>query len=148
VREVLRRCFCVRRSVRSVLCYETRGDPITLQEKLSCGEPCHKQLARCNHRCSQRCHPGECTASVPLACRKKVSLRCACKRIKTEVKCDEAQRLRGDRARTENQLLACDEGCAALRRERELAAKQAAEEKARALALEKKQVLRCACVSE
>jgi len=141
-REVLRRCFCVRRSVRSVLCYETREDPIALEAKLSCGEPCHKTLAHCNHRCSQLCHPGECTGSTPLVCTKKVTLRCPCKRIKTEYKCVDAQRLRGKRATTENCLLECDAECAQHREQLALIAQKEAEEAARELELERKQTLR------
>ncbi|XP_015921379.2 NF-X1-type zinc finger protein NFXL1 [Parasteatoda tepidariorum] len=51
---------------------------------LSCLNRCPKQMS-CSHRCILSCHAGECASREN--CKKKVSLRCPCKRIKKEVIC-------------------------------------------------------------
>ncbi|KAK7066648.1 NF-X1-type zinc finger protein nfxl1 [Halocaridina rubra] len=50
----------------------------------SCKNQCNKTIS-CGHRCTKDCHSGSC--SEPEKCRKRVPLRCACKRIKKDFLC-------------------------------------------------------------
>ncbi|GFT66664.1 NF-X1-type zinc finger protein NFXL1 [Nephila pilipes] len=53
-------------------------------ELMSCSNRCPKEII-CGHRCILLCHSGSC--SDQNQCKKKVLLRCPCKRKKTEVQC-------------------------------------------------------------
>ncbi|CAI5507633.1 unnamed protein product, partial [Closterium sp. Naga37s-1] len=54
---------------------------------VSCTGPCHKKLPFCSHMCVEMCHPGPCPK--PTQCRKKVTVRCACLRLKREWLCSQ-----------------------------------------------------------
>ncbi|CAI5995161.1 unnamed protein product, partial [Closterium sp. NIES-64] len=56
---------------------------------VSCTGPCHKKLPFCSHMCVEMCHPGPCPK--PTQCRKKVTVRCACLRLKKEWLCSHVQ---------------------------------------------------------
>ncbi|RXG62012.1 NF-X1-type zinc finger protein NFXL1 [Armadillidium vulgare] len=50
----------------------------------SCTSPCSK-LISCGHRCRKICHSGNCSNAEE--CRKKVPVRCPCKRLRRDVPC-------------------------------------------------------------
>lgn len=59
----------------------------TVQEKealCSCKNHCNKTMS-CGHRCMKECHSGPC--SGPEKCRKRVPVRCPCKRIRKDFLC-------------------------------------------------------------
>uniref|UniRef100_A0A6M2EAB8 NF-X1-type domain-containing protein n=1 Tax=Amblyomma tuberculatum TaxID=48802 RepID=A0A6M2EAB8_9ACAR len=80
------KCHCGLNPVY-VACHEwtvnSKGKKDELQ---SCKNRCCKQL-ECGHRCPLNCHPGAC--AQPSQCRKKVTVRCPCKRRKVEGPCCE-----------------------------------------------------------
>ncbi|CAI6002487.1 unnamed protein product, partial [Closterium sp. NIES-64] len=47
------------------------------------------KLPFCSHMCVEMCHPGPCPK--PTQCRKKVTVRCACLRLKKEWLCSQVQ---------------------------------------------------------
>ncbi|XP_054708933.1 NF-X1-type zinc finger protein NFXL1-like [Uloborus diversus] len=51
---------------------------------LSCSNRCPKQIS-CGHRCTLLCHAGLC--STIENCKKKITVRCPCKRRKREIQC-------------------------------------------------------------
>ncbi|KAK8940147.1 NF-X1-type zinc finger protein NFXL2 [Platanthera guangdongensis] len=57
----------------------------------SCRGPCHRKLPNCPHLCSDICHSGQCPAIGQ--CTKKVTVRCACNRLKKEWVCQDVQNL-------------------------------------------------------
>lgn len=50
----------------------------------SCKNHCNKSIS-CSHRCMKECHSGPC--SDPTSCRKRVTIRCPCRRIKKDAIC-------------------------------------------------------------
>ncbi len=58
----------------------------------------------CGHRCTITCHRGQCSTSE--TCKKKIILRCPCKRQKKDIQCFM-------QSRTDLQLL-CDDECTKL----------------------------------
>jgi hypothetical protein len=52
---------------------------------LCCPLPCGKTLPTCPHECAQPCHAGACPQ--PERCARKVTVRCACRRIKRQWEC-------------------------------------------------------------
>uniref|UniRef100_T1IPI9 NF-X1-type domain-containing protein n=1 Tax=Strigamia maritima TaxID=126957 RepID=T1IPI9_STRMM len=116
------RCHC-QLNIIFVECHKlsTAGE----NEKIalgSCNNQCPKNIS-CGHRCPQNCHPGTCP--VTNDCKKKISLRCPCKRMKKDVFCHVSKKIKFD----------CDEKCDQLKTA-ELKAKK--EEEARKLEDEKK----------
>eukprot|EP00899_Mesostigma_viride_P018045 jgi/Mesvir1/26241/Mv05719-RA.2 len=72
---------------------------------LSCGDVCRKKLPFCTHTCTAMCHGGPCPQ--PTQCKRKVTIRCPCRRLKKEVVCSQLQAAAGP-----STLLPCDEQCA------------------------------------
>ncbi|XP_049546013.1 NF-X1-type zinc finger protein NFXL1 [Anopheles darlingi] len=75
---------------------------------LSCGQKCIKNLS-CGHRCTSVCHPGACPN--PELCTKKVKVTCPCNHRKAELPCNVAKESGG--------ALECDDGCEAIRIQRQ-----------------------------
>ncbi|XP_002987702.2 NF-X1-type zinc finger protein NFXL2 [Selaginella moellendorffii] len=96
-------------------------------ELLSCKGPCHRKLENCSHLCSEICHPGSC----PSLCSKKVTVRCACQRIRKAYQCFEVQAAR----EKQSALVPCDQDClkakASQELEEDLQHKQAADKELR-----------------
>lgn len=94
------------------------------EKQLSCRGPCHRKLPNCTHLCSEICHPGPCKMAAN--CRKKVSVRCPCQRLKKDWICSDVQaacinlKLQSPRGQLGVGLLACDEECLKLAEERKL----------------------------
>lgn len=88
---------------------------------LSCGGPCHKKLPNCSHLCPDICHPGICPTAAD-SCRKKVTVRCACQRLKKEWLCCDAQAALPKGSQKSAVfgvgLLPCDQECSRLAAER------------------------------
>lgn len=88
----------------------------------ACTSQCTKILS-CGHRCPLQCHAGNC--SPPEDCKKKVNLRCPCRRIKKEARCFERHQ----------KIPKCDAECRRVQEEkeeerrREEAARREAEER-------------------
>ncbi|EFJ44757.1 hypothetical protein VOLCADRAFT_82592 [Volvox carteri f. nagariensis] len=88
---------------------------------LSCGKPCHRQLAFCTHPCKALCHSGPCPN--PEGCSAEVSVRCACpNKRRAKWKCSEVQDAleRAGQPRTYDdaqapRLLLCDAECELLK---------------------------------
>eukprot|EP01018_Ginkgo_biloba_P000730 Gb_02007 [translate_table: standard] len=59
------------------------------QKVRTCGGPCHRKLPNCTHLCPEICHPGSCPSAK--TCRKKVTVRCSCQRLKKEWFCRDVQ---------------------------------------------------------
>lgn len=55
----------------------------------------------CGHRCTMVCHTGLCATGE--SCKKKITLRCPCKRIKKEMQCSTQQK--------KVTVLSCDDEC-------------------------------------
>lgn len=66
----------------------------------SCTNRCPKQML-CGHRCTMICHKKDCDTGEN--CKKKITLRCPCKRQKKEIQC--SQQLKNPL------LLSCDDNC-------------------------------------
>ncbi|EER27094.1 NF-X1 type zinc finger family protein [Coccidioides posadasii C735 delta SOWgp] len=81
-----------------------------------CQKTCGKRLKTCGHPCQERCHaPYPCSESTP--CRSRVSITCACGRLTEEKKCSSTR----ETPRTSDEKLKCDDECARLKRNRDLA---------------------------
>lgn len=117
-----------------------RASPKEKQNLTSCKGPCHRKLPFCTHLCPQICHPGPCPD--PAKCRKKVSVRCSCQRLKKEWLCFDVQSAEmkrygqkqvtvGGRVAVGVGLLPCDEECARLERERRAVEEKVAAEQLR-----------------
>ncbi|XP_063679973.1 NF-X1-type zinc finger protein NFXL1-like [Bolinopsis microptera] len=76
-------CGILHLSVKCTLFSEKKD----LETLLGCGSQCSK-LISCQHTCRKTCHLGSC--SKPTECKKKVSLYCACRKVKKDYKCGEA----------------------------------------------------------
>ncbi|KAG1690698.1 NF-X1-type zinc finger protein NFXL1 [Nymphon striatum] len=86
-----------------ILCQKYLGDkgnPQTKEQMLSCKNQCPLDLP-CKHRCQKICHSKECTP--PSECKKKITIRCRCKRLKRDIPCFE-------RLKKETELK-CDDIC-------------------------------------
>lgn len=84
--------------------------------KSSCTKICHKRVKSCSHTCQEHCHaPYPCPETTPCPC--TVILTCSCGRIKEEKKCGATR----DKPRSPHEILKCDDECARLQRNRELA---------------------------
>ncbi|GAB6023932.1 NF-X1-type zinc finger protein nfxl1 [Chamberlinius hualienensis] len=82
---IQQRCHC-QTSLLYVDCYKwTAANSSEKIDLVSCGDRCSK-LMDCGHRCFSRCHVGPCTDSD--GCKKKVVVRCKCKRLKQEFPCN------------------------------------------------------------
>lgn len=97
---------------------------------LSCGGPCHRKLPNCAHLCPDICHPGVCPTAAD-SCRKKVTVRCACQRLKKEWLCCDAQAAQPTKGTQKSAvsgvgILPCDQECSRLAAERR--AKEESEE--------------------
>lgn len=93
------RCHCQLNSVY-VSCNEwISADSSQKGEMISCKNRCPKELP-CGHRCPLVCHPESCPGRE--ICKKKVTIRCLCKRIKQEVQCSTL---------SSSVQLSCDEEC-------------------------------------
>jgi NF-X1-type zinc finger protein NFXL1 len=112
-----------------VKCSEwNEADPEKQKELLTCSGTCPKQLP-CGHRCPLTCHSGVCDA----VCRRNVTIRCSCKRLKKEARCYDAK----------NTQVNCDSECKRLlkeKRAREIEEEQKKEEEQR----RRKEVHACA----
>lgn len=95
-----------------VSCHQwTASDSTEAQAALqSCKNRCCKQLA-CSHRCPLTCHPGECAPRSQ--CRKRVTVRCPCKRRKAEGPCSELK-----------ESLNCNDKCRSSVQEQDLEARE------------------------
>uniref|UniRef100_A0A8C7WED3 Nuclear transcription factor, X-box binding 1 n=1 Tax=Oncorhynchus mykiss TaxID=8022 RepID=A0A8C7WED3_ONCMY len=90
--------------------------------KGACRQPCVLPRADCGHPCNAPCHKG--TSCPRNTCAAKVALQCDCGRRKETVVCTEAASAHQRCARVCPYVpvqLECDEGCAALERNRRLA---------------------------
>ncbi|CAG0917121.1 unnamed protein product [Notodromas monacha] len=88
-----------------VKCYKwTAAGDEDKTKLLSCGNPCPKVMA-CGHSCTLQCHQGECASDR--TCKKKVNVKCACKRKKKEFPCVYIR----EQAAHLAQLVACDQVC-------------------------------------
>mmetsp|Transcript_32563 Transcript_32563/g.52758 ORF Transcript_32563/g.52758 Transcript_32563/m.52758 type:complete len:944 (-) Transcript_32563:401-3232(-) len=134
------KCHCAT-SMVSVPCYLTHEtDPVKIEPLRSCNNFCHRKLPSCSHLCSQVCHSGPCPEKE--LCKKKVTVRCSCRRLKKDWVCADAQaeqkRRKADGRFGPNTkdddlllLLPCDDVCNVLLKER-LAKEAAAREEAEA----------------
>ncbi|XP_023231990.1 NF-X1-type zinc finger protein NFXL1-like [Centruroides sculpturatus] len=94
------RCHC-QLNFLYIVCFEwTSANDQRKMEMLSCQNRCPKELS-CGHRCPQTCHPNECPPNE--VCKKKVTVRCSCKRIKREYLCNVVT--------SNNITIECDEVC-------------------------------------
>ncbi|XP_041358190.1 NF-X1-type zinc finger protein NFXL1-like [Gigantopelta aegis] len=93
------RCHCGA-MVKHVVCSEWTSASADRKNSIkSCGN-CSKMLP-CGHQCGFACHPGQCPGTDK--CQKKVTLRCKCRRKKTEgICCD---------VKNGSDRLECDEIC-------------------------------------
>ncbi|GBG68527.1 hypothetical protein CBR_g3071 [Chara braunii] len=130
---------------------------VQLRSLLCCGDFCHKRLPFCSHLCPELCHPGPCPKATE--CHKKVTVRCACRRLKKEMVCSDAQAaVKGDQKTLAGQgglgkeagtgdgnliivasgitLLDCDEECKRLLKEKEEMEAEAELRRRKARALE------------
>ncbi|CAG0908575.1 unnamed protein product, partial [Cyprideis torosa] len=64
----------------------------------------------CGHPCPLTCHPGPCPSAE--GCRKRVNLRCPCRRIKQAAICCEAMQ----QGKGQLPQLKCDQTCLELKR--------------------------------
>ncbi|KAK3100083.1 hypothetical protein FSP39_014538 [Pinctada imbricata] len=77
------RCHC-EAMVQHVSCHEwVHADAVTRDKLKACAGECPKILP-CSHPCGAPCHPGKCPTGQ---CKKKVNLRCACRRKKGDAVC-------------------------------------------------------------
>lgn len=111
------RCHC-QLNLLYIICFEwTNANEQKKIAMLSCQNRCPKELS-CGHRCPVICHPNNCPTNE--VCKKKVTIRCFCKRIKREYLCN---------AVTSNKIaIECDEICKELQ-EKEKAALLAEEKR-------------------
>lgn len=79
------RCHCQLNMLYVECAKWTSSDKQTKTQLLSCNNQCPQHLT-CGHRCPLNCHQSDCPSSD--TCRKKVSLRCACKRLKKDIICN------------------------------------------------------------
>merc|ERR1719427_2046388 len=79
-------------------------------------------MDKCGHKCPMDCHHGDCLTNEQ--CTKKITLKCKCKRIKKEIRC---QQLYIDDKIQQN--IKCDDVCKQLKKNRAKELQQAAEEK-------------------
>ncbi|GLC51639.1 hypothetical protein PLESTB_000524100 [Pleodorina starrii] len=86
-------CLCGK-TMLQLPCYQLttaqRSQGADASSLLSCGKPCHRQLAYCTHPCKTLCHSGPCPH--PEDCPAEVSVRCACpNKRRAKWKCSEVQ---------------------------------------------------------
>ncbi|GLI68797.1 hypothetical protein VaNZ11_013294, partial [Volvox africanus] len=86
-------CLCGK-TMLQLPCYKLTGAEAKCAEGtshlLSCGKPCHRQLAYCPHPCMALCHSGVCPN--PEGCSADVSVRCSCpNKRRAKWKCYEVQ---------------------------------------------------------
>ena len=100
---ILQPCYCGKTTV-SLRCSRMaipEGMP------LSCGTICNRNLSCDNHKCSARCHPGEC-----LPCDLQVESKCYCGRVELTLKCGEGEeKACSDGQKTWNGRFSCRETC-------------------------------------
>ncbi|CAL1287464.1 unnamed protein product [Larinioides sclopetarius] len=78
------KCHC-QINIMYILCDEwTSADENKKAELMCCSNRCPKEMG-CGHRCILLCHSGSC--SDQKLCKKKVVLRCPCKRKKKDMQC-------------------------------------------------------------
>ncbi|XP_071087920.1 NF-X1-type zinc finger protein NFXL1-like [Haliotis cracherodii] len=98
------RCHC-NAVVKHIPCHDWTVTMKDKQDQLqSCQGQCTKSLP-CGHQCASTCHNGACPNADQ--CKKKVTLRCSCRRKKKEVICHTVQRPDGG----EKAVLDCDDVC-------------------------------------
>ncbi|XP_076351913.1 NF-X1-type zinc finger protein NFXL1 [Tachypleus tridentatus] len=103
-----KKCHCQLNTVY-IPCYQWTFSTAEEREKmLSCQSKCPKMIS-CGHRCSLLCHQGECPSSTN--CKKKVTVRCQCKRQKQEFHCTVKQ--------SGEAVVLCDDLCAEVKEKEE-----------------------------
>lgn len=81
-----------------------------------CQQPCGKAKKVCGHPCEETCHaPSSCREDK--ACQNKMFITCDCQNLKQETKCNSSRTSEGNNKKN----LPCDDECARLARNRQLA---------------------------
>lgn len=81
-----------------------------------CRQPCGKAKKMCGHPCEETCHaPSSCREDK--ACQNKIFITCDCQHLKQEMKCNASRTSEGNSKKN----LPCDDECARLARNRQLA---------------------------
>jgi NF-X1-type zinc finger protein NFXL1 len=113
---VKKQCYCGS-IVLTLACHQLTS-PREGVDPLSCGQKCQKALTSCTHTCQEVCHAGPCPENL---CKKRVVVKCPCKRIKKEMLCIKAQEIRTTRGIDVQSVLVldCDSVCEEMKRERE-----------------------------
>lgn len=101
------KCYCG--TTKMINCRDwISADEAKKIELLSCSSQCTRLLL-CGHCCPLLCHPGDCPPAS--SCKRKVTLRCPCKRIKKVVRCFEKE--------LPTSPPPCDKECLKIQREKE-----------------------------
>jgi len=121
-KKLRKRCHCDKQQLKFICHDWTSASDDVKRQMLSCQQPCNVIMEKCGHKCPLLCHNGPCLTSEK--CEKKVWLKCKCKRIKKEIKC---QQLYTDEKVDQN--IKCDEICKQLKKSRAKELQEAAENK-------------------